>query len=226
MIPTDAMNRAVASERLRLRHGLRHLDAVAESALALGTVGGVERLAAMLTGMQARTSGADATYVMPSEIFIPVALGVATGAMAMIGRGLLTAGAESLEGEILPAAEADAPVLPKKTLEASAGLAAMRALRIEQTRLAHRYRHLRDVIMTAPLIGLLGTVFGVIWSFGGTTGSRQSIFASLTNSLAEALLPAATGLAIGVFAYVLRSSLDRRTEALALEMEIVAQCFH
>jgi biopolymer transport protein ExbB/TolQ len=67
----------------------------------------------------------------------------------------------------------------------------------------------------APFVGLVGTMFGILNSFGGGGESRQSFMAALANSIASALLPTATGLAEGVLAIWFYNRVTRWMEALA-----------
>jgi biopolymer transport protein ExbB/TolQ len=56
------------------------------------------------------------------------------------------------------------------------------------------------IVTTAPLVGLWGTTIGILDSFRGYAGNKASYLAFIMTNLAEALVPTATGLVVGVFA--------------------------
>ena len=59
---------------------------------------------------------------------------------------------------------------------------------------------LATVAATAPLFGLWLTVYSMVTSFKAVNGEKSAIFARYTYNLGDALIPAAFGLAIGIFA--------------------------
>jgi biopolymer transport protein ExbB len=89
----------------------------------------------------------------------------------------------------------------------------------------HLYRRLGilDTIITiAPLLGLLGTVTGMIQSFHvvGTAGLNDSF--GITGGVAEALIATATGLAIAIVTLVGYNYLSEKVKELIADMEIRA----
>src|SRR6266404_4542492 len=73
----------------------------------------------------------------------------------------------------------------------------------EGTRVAaslnNRVIYLADIGMIAPLLGLLGTVFGIIRSFGALGADIGSArYVALSRGISEALVNTAAGLAIGI----------------------------
>jgi biopolymer transport protein ExbB/TolQ len=52
----------------------------------------------------------------------------------------------------------------------------------------------------APFIGLLGTIFGILNAFGPTAMSKWAMLAMIASNLAEALVTAALGLCVAIFA--------------------------
>ena len=67
----------------------------------------------------------------------------------------------------------------------------------------NRWLIVLDTIVTlAPLLGLLGTVLGMIRAFGIISISGTSHPAGITGGVAEALIATATGLAIAIFCLI------------------------
>jgi biopolymer transport protein ExbB/TolQ len=103
--------------------------------------------------------------------------------------------------------------------------AARRAARTEGHRLARRLNSLKIISSSAPFFGLLATVFGIVGSFRGGSGSRESLFFALVSCLTEAIVPTALGLAVGILAFashrflnVQRHSLEVRMDSFALAL--------
>lgn len=77
-----------------------------------------------------------------------------------------------------------------------------------------------DTIVTmAPLLGLFGTVTGMIRSFGIISASGLGHPTEVTGGIAEALIATAAGLAIAIFALFWLSLFRSRAEALRVQME-------
>ena len=90
--------------------------------------------------------------------------------------------------------------------------------------LAHRTVYLADIGMLAPMIGLLGTVFGIIRSFG-VLGSGQQVGARdvlLAEGVSEALVATASGLILGIVAMAFYSLFRNRVQSLISDMEIAS----
>src|SRR5258708_28972018 len=68
--------------------------------------------------------------------------------------------------------------------------------------LQHRTVYLADIGMLAPMIGLLGTVVGIIQSFGvlGSGQPNQSRDILLASGVSQALVATASGLILGITA--------------------------
>jgi len=74
----------------------------------------------------------------------------------------------------------------------------------EVGKMEHRLSILSMIITVAPLLGILGTVTGIIKSFGVLARSPQLLdAAALSAGIAEALLTTAAGLIIAIFTLVL-----------------------
>ena len=87
--------------------------------------------------------------------------------------------------------------------------------------LTSRITYLADIGSIAPMVGLLGTVLGMIKSFlhisqGGFEGARQM---KLAEGVSEALVTTATGLVVGIPALVFYSIFRGRVQKYVSELE-------
>ncbi len=93
--------------------------------------------------------------------------------------------------------------------------------------LQHRTVYLADIGMLSPMIGLLGTVIGIIKSFA-LLGSNQASAASksrdvlLAAGVSEALVATATGLVLGIIAMFFYSIFRNRVQSLISDLEIAS----
>jgi len=97
---------------------------------------------------------------------------------------------------------------------------AMEAAAREETGRLTRYLSVLDTIITlSPLLGLLGTVTGMIGAFGvmAETGINQPH--AITGGVAEALIATASGLAVAIAALVPYNYFLRRAERTLEEIE-------
>jgi biopolymer transport protein ExbB len=92
----------------------------------------------------------------------------------------------------------------------------------EQPILQRRMVVLDTVITLAPLLGLLGTVLGMIDSFKIISVSGTSHPAGITGGVAEALIATATGLAIAIFCLVGYNWCKDRIREITDEIELRA----
>lgn len=97
----------------------------------------------------------------------------------------------------------------------------------EGTRVAaslnNRVIYLADIGMIAPLLGLLGTVFGIIQSFsalGSDLGSAR--YVALSQGISQALVNTAAGLAIGIPAMIFYAFFRGRAQRLISDLEAAA----
>ena len=90
--------------------------------------------------------------------------------------------------------------------------------------LQHRTVYLADIGMLAPMIGLLGTVLGIIRSFGvlGSGQTTQSRDILLASGVSEALVATASGLILGIIAMGFYSMFRNRVQSLISDMEIAS----
>ena len=94
----------------------------------------------------------------------------------------------------------------------------------EGTRVAsslnNRVTYLADIGMIAPLLGLLGTVFGIIKSFGALGADLGTArYVLLSRGISEALVNTATGLAIGIPAMFFYAYFRGKSQKLISELE-------
>jgi len=93
------------------------------------------------------------------------------------------------------------------------------AARDELERL-RRFLPLLDTVITlAPLLGLLGTVTGMIGAFGIMAQSGINQPTAITGGVAEALVATATGLGVAIVALVPYNFFQRHADGLADTME-------
>ncbi len=90
----------------------------------------------------------------------------------------------------------------------------------ETAALTSRLGWLDTIITIAPLLGLLGTVTGMISAFG-VIATKQGISTptAITGGVAEALIATATGLAIAIFTLVGYNALQERIRGIVAEIE-------
>jgi biopolymer transport protein ExbB len=90
--------------------------------------------------------------------------------------------------------------------------------------LQHRTTYLADIGMLSPMIGLLGTVIGIINSFGvlasGNTSQSRDVL--LAAGVSEALVATASGLILGIIAMAFYSLFRNRVQSLISDLEIAS----
>ncbi len=97
----------------------------------------------------------------------------------------------------------------------------------EGTRVAaslnNRVVYLADIGMIAPLLGLLGTVIGIIHSFGALgTDIGSARYVALSQGISQALVNTAAGLAIGIPAMIFYAFFRGRAQRLISDLEAAA----
>ena len=106
--------------------------------------------------------------------------------------------------------------------EKSLSNALMRASAQELMRFNRGISILDTCITVAPLLGLLGTVTGMMGSFGMLGGGELSAPAQITGGIAEALIATCFGLGIAVTALIPMNYLHTKSDAARHEMEDAA----
>lgn len=106
--------------------------------------------------------------------------------------------------------------------EKSFSEAMLRAANRELKRFNRGLTVLDTAITLAPLLGLLGTVTGMISSFNMLGGEELAAPTAITGGIAEALIATAAGLGIAITALLPFNYLNAREEEARLEMQDAA----
>lgn len=106
---------------------------------------------------------------------------------------------------------------------AAAGAAMQSALLAEDTRLYAGLSALGTSAQIAPLLGLLGTVIGMVRSFLVFSSTAAPTPAQLATGISEALVNTAGGLIVAIIAYVARNALKARADRIAVAAERVRE---
>ncbi len=109
------------------------------------------------------------------------------------------------------------PVHDRQQLEQMLEASATRLV----AKLRYRLNFLDTIVTLAPLLGLLGTVIGMIQSFSVLTIKAGQPLA-ITGGVGEALVATAAGLCVAIIALVAHSYLTHRIEAIIADMEEAA----
>ena len=97
---------------------------------------------------------------------------------------------------------------------------AMEAAAQDELARMRRYLPVLDTVITlSPLLGLLGTVTGMIGAFGIMAQAGLNQPTAITGGVAEALIATAAGLGVAIVALVPYNFFQRRAEAMAETIE-------
>lgn len=103
---------------------------------------------------------------------------------------------------------------------------AMRAtLAREVDQLEHNLEMLANVGSTAPYVGLVGTVFGIMVSFHGLANNKQATIATVAPGISEALIATAMGLFAAIPAVWAYNRYATKVERLSVRYESFAEEF-
>ena len=97
--------------------------------------------------------------------------------------------------------------------------------RYEVTRLERGLVILEIVVGIAPLLGLVGTIFGLIILFGGLGEAGLSDNSVLAEGIALALNATLLGLMTAIPSLIAWSYYNKKVETLAVEMETICDEF-
>lgn len=92
---------------------------------------------------------------------------------------------------------------------------------VEEERAQRGLITLSTVAQIAPMLGLLGTVTGMIRSFGAFTGSGQAAADQLASGISEALIATAAGLVVALLAHVGHGYLTRLSDGVLAQVDRV-----
>ena len=104
---------------------------------------------------------------------------------------------------------------------------AMQVRATEELKLARRFLNAMDTIITlAPLLGLLGTVTGIMQSFKFVGGDQELAAAKVSGGIGEALIATACGLGIAIITLLPFNLFGGQAEELREEIETVSKNVH
>ena len=144
-------------------------------------------------------------------------VGEADAVLATAARGEWDAAAQAGDAAGSPVARVLAAGLRHRN---PAPVLAMEAAAQDELARLKRYLPLLDTVITlAPLLGLLGTVTGMIGAFGIMAQAGLNQPTAITGGVGEALVATASGLAVAILALVPYNYFQRRAEAMAETIE-------
>ena len=88
----------------------------------------------------------------------------------------------------------------------------------------HRVTYLADIGTLSPMVGLFGTVLGIVKSFGGLGSgmSAQNRDWALASGVSEALIATAAGLIIGILAFTFYAFFRNKVQRLISDLEVAS----
>ncbi len=90
--------------------------------------------------------------------------------------------------------------------------------------LQHRVTYLADIGTLSPMVGLFGTVLGIIKSFGGLGSGMvgQNRDWALASGVAEALVATGAGLVVGIVSFVFYAYFRNKVQRLISDLEVAS----
>lgn len=91
--------------------------------------------------------------------------------------------------------------------------------------LQHRVTYLADIGTLSPMVGLLGTVVGIVRSFGGLGSGMvgQNRDWALASGVSEALIATGAGLVVGVVAFTFYAFFRNKVQSLISDLEVASE---
>jgi biopolymer transport protein ExbB len=138
------------------------------------------------------------------------------GILALVAEGDLLQATRVASTSRHPVAHVLGAGIAAKHLSPSSAMQAAAQVEVSQAR---RYLPILDTVITlAPLLGLLGTITGMISAFGIVSEAGLGQPQAITGGIAEALIATATGLLIAIMTLIpynyFRSKVEQLTDAL------------
>jgi biopolymer transport protein ExbB len=138
------------------------------------------------------------------------------GILALVAEGDLPQAMQVASASRHPVARVLGAGIAAKHLSPSSAMQAATQAEVSQAR---RYLPILDTIITlAPLLGLLGTITGMISAFGIVSEAGLGQPHAITGGIAEALIATATGLLIAIMTLIpynyFRSKVEQLTDVL------------
>ena len=94
--------------------------------------------------------------------------------------------------------------------------------RLQISKMEKGMNYLAITASVAPMLGFLGTIFGVIRIFYDISKSGVLDISTISNGLYEKMICSGTGLLVGIIAYSGYSLLNNRIDKIVLQMDVVA----
>lgn len=170
-------------------------------------------------------------YLVVARLLVLLRLGQDATPLIERSRALVTeSGPEmalrevDLSGLDIPAAQVLRAGLRRADRGAEGARAAMQSALIEQEgRVFTGLSTLGTAAQVAPLLGLLGTVMGMVKSFLVFSQTTTPTPNQLASGISEALINTAAGLLVAIVAYVARNALRSRAETVMSQAEQVSE---
>jgi biopolymer transport protein ExbB len=108
--------------------------------------------------------------------------------------------------------------VPAKAIRSSKRAAA-RAIALTQAELKRGISSLATIGSTAPFVGLLGTVIGIVNAFQGMSAAQATGLSTVAKGISEALAATAMGLFVALPAVWMFNYLNSKLEAFTVEMD-------
>jgi biopolymer transport protein ExbB len=139
------------------------------------------------------------------------------GILALVAEGDLAQAMQVARASRYPVARVLGAGIAAKRLSPSSAMQAAAQAEVSQ---AQRYLPILDTVITlAPLLGLLGTITGMISAFGIVSEAGLGQPHAITGGIAEALIATATGLLIAIMTLIPYNYFRSKVEQLAAVLE-------